>query len=114
LSTHVLGEVDALCTRVVVIHKGRVLADEPIERLRDRAKVTRVRVRLRDGSPESLVAALPPGAQGTVEAGCAVIDAPPDLRPALVAAAEANGGLRELIEERRSLEEVFRDLIAAG
>ncbi len=114
LSTHVLGEVDALCTRVVVIHRGRVLADEPIERLRDRAKVTRVRIRLRDGTPESLVAALPPGAQGHVEAGCAVIDAPPDLRPALVAAAEAKGGLRELVEERRSLEEVFRDLIAAG
>jgi ABC-2 type transport system ATP-binding protein len=114
LSTHVLGEVDALCTRVVVIHKGRVLADEPIERLRDRAKVTRVRIRLRDGAPETLVAALPAGATGMVDAGCAVIDAPPDLRPALVVAAEGNGGLRELVEERRSLEEVFRDLIAGA
>ncbi|MFM2090464.1 MAG: hypothetical protein RLZZ127_953 [Planctomycetota bacterium] len=114
LSTHVLGEVDALCTRVVVIHRGRVLADEPIERLRDRAAVTRVRIRLRDGSPEGLLAALPAGATGMVDAGCAVIDAAPDLRPALVAAAETHGGLRELVEERRSLEEVFRDLIATA
>ena len=35
-----------------------------------------------------------------------------DGRSAVVAIAEANGGVATLVEERRSLEEVFRDLIS--
>jgi ABC-2 type transport system ATP-binding protein len=33
LSTHILGEVDAVCTRVVVLAKGRIVAEGPIEEL---------------------------------------------------------------------------------
>jgi ABC-2 type transport system ATP-binding protein len=41
LSTHILGEVDAICTRVVVLAKGRVVAEGPIEELvRRRARST--------------------------------------------------------------------------
>ena len=39
-----------------------------------------------------------------------VIDAPPERRGELVALIEAHGGVRELSEERRSLEDVFLDL----
>jgi hypothetical protein len=42
------------------------------------------------------------------------VEAADDRRAQLAQLAEANGGLRELVEERLSLEEVFRDLIAAG
>jgi ABC-2 type transport system ATP-binding protein len=36
-SSHELYEVEALCDRVIAIHKGRVLFDEPLERLRELA-----------------------------------------------------------------------------
>ncbi len=36
LSTHILEEVDAICNRVIIISRGRVVADETPERLRAR------------------------------------------------------------------------------
>ena len=31
LSTHIMQEVEALCSRVILIHKGKILMDSPIE-----------------------------------------------------------------------------------
>jgi ABC-2 type transport system ATP-binding protein len=36
LSTHILEEVDAICTRVIIISKGRLVADETPAQLRAR------------------------------------------------------------------------------
>lgn len=33
LSTHVMQEVEAICNRVIIIDKGKIVADEPIEKL---------------------------------------------------------------------------------
>jgi ABC-2 type transport system ATP-binding protein len=33
LSTHIMQEVEAVCTRVVIIDKGNLVADSPIEKL---------------------------------------------------------------------------------
>ena len=35
LSTHILQEVDALCDRVIIINKGKIVMDESIEKLRE-------------------------------------------------------------------------------
>jgi ABC-2 type transport system ATP-binding protein len=116
LSTHILGEVEATCSRVVVVHRGRTVASEPIESLRRRASlVTRLRLRLRSDDAGPLREALARTGWATLvatQADGVVLDAPAERRGELVALAEAKGGLRELSEERRSLEEVFRDLIA--
>jgi ABC-2 type transport system ATP-binding protein len=117
LSTHIMGEVEAVCDRVVVVHRGRVVADEPVTALRERAaSLTRLLVRLRTSDTGVFSAALArlPGARVVSQDSpdAVRIEAPPDRRGDVVALAEASGGLRELIEERRSLEEVFRDLIA--
>jgi ABC-2 type transport system ATP-binding protein len=118
LSTHILAEVEACCSRVVVVHRGRTVAEEPIEALRRRAtQVTRLRLRTRADDASALCAVLQASGWATVvSAGGdgALIDAPPERRGELVALIEAHGGVRELSEERRSLEDVFRDLIAAG
>lgn len=37
-STHIMQEVQALCDRVVIINDGKLVADDPIERLQDRIK----------------------------------------------------------------------------
>jgi ABC-2 type transport system ATP-binding protein len=118
LSTHILAEVEACCSRVVVVHRGRTVAEEPIEALRRRAtQVTRVRVRTRSEDASALLAVLSTTSWAAVVSSGAdgtLIDAPPERRGELVALIEAHGGVRELSEERRSLEDVFRDLIAAG
>jgi ABC-2 type transport system ATP-binding protein len=117
LSTHIMGEVEAVCDRVVVVHRGRVVADEPVTALRERAaSLTRLLVRLRTSDTGVFSAALArlPGARVVSQDSpdAVRIEAPPDRRGDVVALAESSGGLRELVEERRSLEEVFRDLIA--
>jgi ABC-2 type transport system ATP-binding protein len=115
LSTHILAEVEACCTRVVVVHRGRTVAAESIDDLRQRtAQVTRLRLRSRTADVSALSNALKqqPWAQ-IIESqtDTVVLDAPANQRDAVVNLAQIHGGLRELIEERRSLEAVFRDLI---
>ncbi|MBK7403989.1 MAG: ABC transporter ATP-binding protein [Phycisphaerales bacterium] len=56
LSTHILEEVEAVCTRAVIIARGRVVADETPAELQARSKVHNA-VRLR----------IPKGASGVLE-----------------------------------------------
>jgi ABC-2 type transport system ATP-binding protein len=35
-STHIMQEVQALCDRVMIINKGKIVADDPIEQLQSR------------------------------------------------------------------------------
>jgi ABC-2 type transport system ATP-binding protein len=70
ISTHVLAEVEAICSRVVIINRGQVVAQEALRDLRaDAAAVTLSLARL-EGAPEAL---------GAVE-GVRGIDALPDGR----------------------------------
>ncbi len=34
LSTHIMQEVEAICNRVIIINKGEIVADEPVERIK--------------------------------------------------------------------------------
>ena len=118
LSTHILGEVEAVCQRVVVVHRGRTVVQESIADLRRRAtRSTRVRVRLRSGSSADLVLALGQQSWASAlqhDADSVSLEAPTEARPTLVSLAESHGGIRELAEERLSLEAVFRDLTTAA
>jgi ABC-type multidrug transport system ATPase subunit len=100
LSSHLLTEVEALCTRVGVLDRGRLVLDEDLDALR--APTGHVRVRTPD------VAALAGILDGQVVArdGDAVLVRTDDagaLNARLVA-----GGVRvvELAQQRRTLEEV--------
>ena len=50
LSTHVLPEVEAICSRVVIINKGRVVAQDTIDNLA--ASTRRVRLKVARPAPE--------------------------------------------------------------
>ncbi len=39
LSTHILDEVDAICTRATIITKGKMVADDTPEKLRERSEI---------------------------------------------------------------------------
>jgi len=59
LSTHVLPEVEAICGRVIIINKGRVVAQDTIEALAASARRTRVRVARPTPQLTSAILAIP-------------------------------------------------------
>jgi len=112
ISSHVLAEVAQIAEEVVIIHRGRLVAQEPLEALTARsaggAAVVRSpeAARLRDALARAGLEAGPVGDDGLRVAG-------PAERVGEVAAAEGIV-LLELRTEGASLEEVFLELTAGG
>jgi len=119
LSTHVLSEVEHTCSRLLIIHQGKLAADGPVGELITRAK----------GAATVTLEAAGTGVADAVAAlsGVSRIDAREsengrarvtltvtggaDLRPELFKLAVARGWtLYELHQEAGSLEDLFRDL----
>jgi ABC-2 type transport system ATP-binding protein len=144
LSTHILPEVELLCNRVLIIDRGRIVAEGTPESLRRSwmgNPTFRVTVKDAPAAAESVLAGLPGvvavrpgigagGAAGPVAAndgsavgnGSWIVEAShgADPREDLFRAAVAQGWvLLELAPERASLEDIFvrlttRDSAAAG
>ncbi|MDX2037079.1 MAG: ATP-binding cassette domain-containing protein [Isosphaeraceae bacterium] len=119
LSTHIMPEVEAVCGRVLIISRGRLVVDESLERFRAESAIE-VEVR---GPARSVAAALGamPGIRRveTLEetddvARFAIIaDTGTDLREAIAERVVRNGwGLRSLDLRRSSLEERFVRAVA--
>lgn len=123
LSTHVLPEVQAVCDRVLILHEGRLVADDRVEVLSRSAGGQVLRVGLGPGKvqpdSERVVAEL--AALDGVRAVRPLADADArlafevtadgDVRAAVYGWAVEHGHvLVELSAEQRSLEEVFRHL----
>jgi len=110
ISSHLLGEVELMCTRVGVIRHGKIVAEGTIEELKGAATLT---VR---GTPADLamtVLATDAGAENVKELG----DGAFSLKVDLARAAEINQHLvqagvavSELHADERSLEEIFMEL----
>ncbi len=108
LNSHLLGEVERLCDRVAIVNRGRVVAAGTLGDLLGEAAV-RLRV---TGLPEdrSPLAAFGPLA---AEDGWLVIrPVDPERIPDVVATAVAMGGRVHAVDPgRRSLDDVFLDLV---
>jgi ABC-2 type transport system ATP-binding protein len=120
LSTHVLSEVEKMCGRVLIINRGRLVADGTPGEIIDRLTATgRIRLDLR-GAPAGAREALEriPGVQGVVETSRGndrsfLIDARDGaaVQPHIFRrAAEARWEVLELAPERVSLEDAFVEL----
>jgi ABC-2 type transport system ATP-binding protein len=116
ISTHILEEVSALCTRAVVIAHGKLLADgTPLElesRSRYHQAVTLVAAEPLD---QAALAALPGVAgveENALEHSLSILAKPGEVIFAQVNALIAERGwkVRELNVERGRLDEVFRSL----
>jgi ABC-2 type transport system ATP-binding protein len=114
LSTHILPEVQSVCDRVLIIHRGRLVLNERVDRLALGIAEPAVRVALRRPPAPAALAGLPGVVRvEAVEAGRFEIyhREGEDPTEALVAASVAGGwGLAELAPVARSLEEVFVQL----
>ena len=124
VSSHALAEVEALCDRVVILHRGRVLAADTPARLAARLRPAS-RIDVEAAAPaEALAAALAavPGvrrvdlaAQANGHARCRVeIEPGRDARAELAARVTGRGwGLLTLAPVDTSLEEAFLALVGA-
>jgi ABC-2 type transport system ATP-binding protein len=123
LSTHILAQVELLCPRVVMIAKGRIVADGPLDTVREQAGYgLRYRVELAaDGLDEGAVAARV-GGLGAVEQVRALsttdgfslleVHAPADPRTAIAGLATAEGWrIRAMERHVPSLEEAFLAIV---
>ncbi|HEU4929670.1 MAG TPA: ABC transporter ATP-binding protein [Candidatus Krumholzibacteria bacterium] len=123
LSTHILPEVNLLCRRVLIIHKGRLVADARPEELRARGKGS-LRIEVEARAPGEVLAALlarvagiaavealEASAHGDARVRVTAKDGD-DPREAMVAALVAAGiGLRSMSVAAASLEDVFLELV---
>ena len=118
LSSHILPEVTATCQRIIVINKGKIVAEDTLERLTTRMK--------RGGLLHTLTVKKPassgldalrrvPGVESVLSEGeKLLVEIKPgagEVRDQIVAAAVSTGmGVLEFSPERLSLEDVFLQL----
>jgi len=118
LSTHILPEVEMTCNRVIIIHRGKILASDTPENLRRLLRsggVVTVEMRAPLAEAESVLPTLPGVASATVTAGDdgwirATVEAraEADPREAIYQTAVRHGWtLRELTRSRTTLEDIF-------
>ncbi|MEO5769689.1 MAG: ATP-binding cassette domain-containing protein [Polyangia bacterium] len=123
LSTHILPEVQATCTRILIISGGKLVADDTPEALRAREKGSRYRLVVEsNGVPKEAIREKLATISGVAncqtiatEAGALAFaldgGGTADLRRHIFRAAVDNHWpLLELVRESVSLEEVFRNL----
>jgi ABC-2 type transport system ATP-binding protein len=126
LSSHNLSEVRQICDRVVIIHRGKVVADGTLDELEGKvasSHVIVVGVQTRaDEAPAAVTAAIS-GLSGVTKAAIShtsqtpvahvtvEIEAAEDVRPAIAAwAAQSGHGLVELRRKSMDLEGIFQTL----
>ncbi|MFO0953653.1 MAG: ATP-binding cassette domain-containing protein [Isosphaeraceae bacterium] len=126
LSTHIMSEVEAVCGRVIIIARGRIAADQPLDQLRSESTIV-VEAR---GPADAVRRALEtaPGVERVVPAGVEGDHASfevrthdgADLREALGQRVFQNGwplrrlDLRHVTLEDRFVEAVTRESISAA
>ena len=108
LSSHLLGEVEQLCTRVGVMDRGRLVVQDDLPAL----QALTGRVVLRTPDADAAVAMLDGRVEARTDDELTVKEADPAALNAKLVAA----GLRvaELRAERRTLEDVVLDVTTAG
>jgi ABC-2 type transport system ATP-binding protein len=126
LSTHYLQEVDAVATRVIIVNRGQIVADDTRERLLGSASTQAIRARVRGPKTNILaqIGELMPGRRVDVTSSEGDyhdlrVHVTTEVRDRTVPEALAelmvkNGwALAELGREQATLEDVFRSLTTA-
>ncbi len=111
VSSHLLSEVELMCDRVAIIHRGKTLATGPVSELLSRSRSGyRIAAKPAARALEVLTALLP-GAVELEEDDSLLLSAPADAIPGAVRALAAAGVEVFAVERRAStLEDVFLEV----
>jgi ABC-2 type transport system ATP-binding protein len=113
-STHILQEVEALCERVIVVNKGKIVADDSIGNLKKQPSSSSIRVGFREEVSKETLAAIA-GVRGVTQLGAMEWELettdPDALSKELMGfALQHNLNIVSLHTQTRRLEDIFRDL----
>lgn len=118
LSTHIMQEVEAICDRVIIINKGKLVADDTPDNLQQRVKgSTAVRVEFKENVQAENLQKIKgvKTAQQQNKEWVLIADGNKDLREELSRYAKENNlTLLTLKVEESSLEEVFKSLTTSN
>lgn len=113
LSTHILPEVQATCSRVQIIHQGSLVFSESLAALARRETLTAATLGLKTPPAAAEIEGLP-GVRQAADLGAGryrlEVAEEADLAEIARRAVEAGWGLTELSPERLTLEQIFVDL----
>lgn len=120
LSTHILPEVNMICTRVIIIHKGKIALEESLDRITGDLQASRVlllKINRSDNNVKDRIRGLPHISEvseishGEFRVKC---EESRDVRELIAKTVVENGwGLLELRPFTQSLEEIFLKVISA-
>ncbi|RYF81584.1 MAG: ATP-binding cassette domain-containing protein, partial [Chitinophagaceae bacterium] len=115
-SSHILQEVEAICDRVIIINRGKIVADDKLSNLQKKSSNNIVRVTFKEAlEQEWLRRIADAGTVTKVDTYSWAIETanPESVRKGLLQLAlEHNLNIVSLQSENQSLEEVFRSLTA--
>jgi len=124
LSSHILPEVSQVCDRIIIINRGRLVAVDSPENLRDRLRrASMTRVRLRDAAARERAEELTRSIEGVMmiradasadDGAVMVVESAPDrdLREEIARRLVGAGvPLLEIYNEELSLEDIFIRLV---
>ena len=113
-SSHILQEVEALCNRIIIINKGKIVADDTIAKLQDRITVNVVKVSFKEPlEPEWLkrLNYVKEIHKTDAQNWSIETDQPEELRKQILELSlQHNLNIVSLQSENVSLEEVFKEL----
>lgn len=111
-STHIMQEVEAMCSRVIIINKGKLVANDAIENLQKQMQKAYVlTVEFKDEISESILSQLNDLVQTEKNGNQYRLKATKDIREELSRLAQKNGWLiLSMNLEENSLEDVFQSL----
>jgi ABC-2 type transport system ATP-binding protein len=114
LSTHIMQEVEAICDRVIIIDKGKIVADKKLDNLISAEKEQVIEVEFDQVVKEELIAKIEnltsyKNTQDNIWE--LTFNADKDMRPAVFDFANANGlKTLQLNQKNKNLETVFREI----
>ena len=114
LSTHIMQEVEAICDRVIIIDKGKIVADKKLEKLISETATQIIEVEFDQKISESQIATIENISSYTTT-NCAIWEltfaTDKDMRPSVFDFATANGlKTLQLNQKNKNLETVFREV----
>ena len=114
LSTHIMQEVEAICDRVIIIDKGKIVADKQLEKLISESATQIIEVEFDQKVNETQIATIEnissfSNIDGTIWELTFATDK--DMRPVVFDFATANGlKTLQLNQKNKNLETVFREV----
>ncbi len=114
LSTHIMQEVEAICDRVIIIDKGKIVADTKLEKLISETATQIIEVEFDQEVKETQIATIENISSYTTTNGVIwelTFATEKDMRPIVFDFATANGlKTLQLNQKNKNLETVFREV----